>query len=206
MRRLSLIFFFALATLSRADPLPPLTASDPAWSDLVALFADRPDAAADFSEKRFFPFRRTPLELSGVSRYSTTRGLSLDYTTPEKRTVILDSQGMLMRQRDGEADAPGDPRATAANAALIHVLRFDLTALALNFDLFGQRDGEAWTLAVVPRAPDLRQAVSDIVVTGQSAEVRRIVIRRSAKQYVEITVGAARLAPFTPEELKRFFR
>lgn len=206
MRRLTLLFLLTLLPVAGAEPLPLIVPDAPAWTELAATFASRPDASAEFTEKRFFPFRKAPLELSGVSRVSTARGLSLDYTAPEKRTVILDVQGMLVRQADGESAAPADPRASAANAALVHILRFDLAALARNFDLFGRRDGATWALTLVPRAEDLRRVVAEIAVTGEATDVRHIVIRRSAKQYVEITIGVARPAPFTAEELQRFFR
>lgn len=206
MRCLPLFLLLTLATLARAASLPPLAPNDPAWSDLVAAFASQPDATAEFSEKRFFPFRKAPLELSGHSRVSRSHGLSLDYLAPEKRTVIFDEQGMLVRQADGESPAPSDPRAAAANLALVQVLRFDLAALATTFELTGQRDGSAWTITLAPRRAEVRRAVAEIVVSGEATQVRRIVIRRSAKQYVEIAVGVARPTPFTPAELQRFFR
>ncbi len=202
----ALLLVLSFASFLPAATPPRLAPDDPAWSDLALGFSTKPDATADFSEQRFFPFRKTPLALTGVSRVSATRGLSLDYLTPEKRTVILDLQGVLVRQPDGDTPAPSDPRALAANRALVHVLRFDLAALATDFELFGERTAPAWTLTLVPRTADLRRTLAEIVVTGEATEVRRIVIRRSAKQSVEITVGPARPTPFTADELKRFFR
>lgn len=204
---------FLLCGLARAaepdaliDPANRISPDDPAWKDLAATFAHQPEATADFSEQRFFPFKKTPVELKGESRVSVARGLSLHYTAPEERTVILDAQGVLVRDARGETAAPSDPRAAAANAALVQVLRFDLSALAETFDLFGQREGAAWTLVVVPRAADLRRAVGQIVIAGDTAAVHRIELRRSAKQYVAILIGPPRPAPFTTEELKRYFR
>ena len=120
--------------------------------------------------------------------------------------MILDDQGMLVRQGAGENAAPSDPRAGAANAALVQVLRFDLSALAANFEIFGRRNDHGWMLALVPRATDLRHAVAEIDIAGEAAEVHRITIRRTPQQYVEILVGPARPTPFTAEELKRYFR
>lgn len=214
MKRLSfLCLALLLAALSRAaeaealtEPANRIAPGDPAWRDLAAAFARRPDATADFSEQRFFPFKKTPVELKGESRVSATRGLSLHYTAPEERTVILDPQGVLVRDSRGENAAPADPRAAAANAALVQVLRFDLPALAESFELFGQREGAAWKLAFVPRAADLRRSVGLIFVAGDADAVQRIEIRRSAKQSVAIVIGPPRPAPFTADELKRFFR
>ncbi len=213
MNRLPLLLVWLFATFARAaepaaltTPAFRLTPGDPAWADLVATFARRPDGIADFSEQRFFPFKKTPVELRGVSRVSATRGLSLHYTAPEERIVILDALGVLVRDARGESAAPADPRAAAANAALVQVLRFDLPALAETFELFGRRDGAAWELAFVPRAADLRRTVGQISVAGSADAVHRIEIRRSAKQSVTILIGPPRATPFTAEELTRFFR
>jgi hypothetical protein len=208
-----LFLLWALVSLTRAaesetltDPAYRLAPDDPAWRDLAATFAHQPDATAQFSEQRFFPFKKAPVELKGESRVSATRGLSLHYTAPEERTVILDAQGVLVRDARGENAAPADPRAAAANAALVQVLRFDFVALAEHFELFGQREGAAWKLAFVPRAADLRRAVGMIIIAGDADVLNRIEIRRSPKQYVAIQIGPPRAAPFTADELQRFFR
>jgi hypothetical protein len=212
--RLWLLFVWMVASLARAaaeadaltDPANRIAPGDPAWKDLVASFARRPDATAQFSEQRFFPFKKTPVELKGEARVSATRGLSLHYTAPEERTVILDAQGVLVRDARGENAAPADPRAAAANAALVQVLRFDFVALDEHFELFGQRTGTSWKLAFVPRAADLRRGVGQIIIAGDSEVLNRIEIRRSPKQYVAIQIDPARAAPFTADELRRYFR
>ena len=213
MVRLSLFLILALAAQPAAaaadeltDPAHRLAPNDPAWNDVTAAFAQKPDATAAFSEQRFFPFKKEPVELTGEVRIASARGLSLHYLKPEERTVIFDGQGTLLREAGGESAPPSDPRANFANAALVQVLRFDLAALAGSFEVFGQRDGKAWTLALVPRAEELRRAVSEIIVAGEAAEVHRIAIRRTPKQSIEILVGPAKPTPFTPAELKRFFR
>jgi len=190
--------------LNPAHRLPPAA---PAWQDLSEAFAHSPDATADFTERRFFPFKKEPVELKGEVRVSTTRGLSLHYTAPEERTVILDQQGVLIRAPAGEKAPPADPRAAVANEALRHILRFDFAALEKDFELYGQRDGEAWTLALVARTETLRRSVGRITVTGMAVTIGHIELRRTAKQAIEIVIAPPRsLAPFTAEELKRFFR
>ena len=213
MVRISLLVFLGLISTTRAaehgalvDPANRLAPNDPTWSDLAAAFARNPDGTAEFSEQRFFPFKKTPAELKGEVRLSTKRGLSLHYTSPDDHTVVIDDQGMLLRQPNGETSTPPDPRAAAANAALVQVLRFDLAGLSASFEIFGRRDGPIWALALIPRAEDMRRVIGEIDVAGEKAAVQRITIRRTAKQYIEILVGPPRLAPFTADESKRFFR
>ena len=192
-----------LAVEPPVQPAPAVTA----WSDLTEAFAHQPDIAADFTERRYFRFKSEPVGLQGEVRVSATRGLSLHYIAPEERTVILDDQGVLIRAAAGEKAPPADPRATATNAALRHILRFDLPALEKDFELFGQRDGPAWFLELLPRTDALRRSIGKITVAGEAATIRRIELRRTAKQSVEILIAAPRPpAVFTPEELHKFFR
>ncbi len=196
---------------AEADPLVNpahrLSPAAPAWSDLTEAFAHHSDIVADFTERRFFPFKKEPVGLKGEVRVSAERGLSLHYTLPEDRTVILDAQGVLIRAAAGEKTPPADPRAAAANEALRHILHFDLAALEPAFELYGQREGAGWTLVLVPRTDTVRRSVGRITVTGLSATIRLIEIRRTAKQAIEILIEPPRsTAVFTTEELKRFFR
>lgn len=209
---LALLLLCAVPTpAAEPDPLVnpenKLAPAAPAWSDLVAAFAQQPDTTADFTERRQFPFKKEPVELAGVVRVSTARGLSLHYTAPDERTVILDDQGMLIRARAGEKAPPADPRATAANEALRHILRFEFAALEKDFDLYGRREGPDWTLALVPRTKDLQRSIGRITVGGEAAAIRRIELRRSAKQVIEIVIAPPRPpAAFTAEELRIYFR
>lgn len=197
----------AAAKEAPTDPAPRLILAAPEWSDLTAAFARHPDITADFTEQRYFPFKKKPVELQGEVRVSAARGLSLHYTAPEVRTVILDEQGVLIRAAAGEKAPPADPRAAAANNALRHVLRFDLAALEPDFELYGQRDGDGWTLQLVPRTDTLRRSVGRITVTGLAATIRHIEIRRTAKQAVVILIDPpCSVAAFTDAELKTFFR
>lgn len=211
----SLALLFMCVVAGRAVETDPLVNPEhriapaaPAWSDLIDAFARHPDTLADFSERRFFSFKKDPIELKGEVRVSAVRGLSLHYTAPEKRTVILDEQGVLIRAVAGEKAPPADPRAAAANSALLNILRFDFVALEKDFELYGRREGGAWTLVLVPRTDTLRRSVGRITAAGEGATIRRIEIRRTAKQAILIFIEPPKLpaVAFTADELKQFFR
>jgi len=210
----SLVLLTVFGVLGRAadsdpllNPAHRLAPAAPAWSDLIDAFAHNPDIAADFTERRFFSFKKEPVDLKGEVRVSVARGLSLHYTAPEERTVILDAHGVLIRAAAGDNGPPADPRAAAANDALLHILRFDFGVLEKDFELYGQRNGAAWTIALVPRTESQRRTIGRITVSGETATVRQIELRRSARQRIEISIDPPRpAAVFTAEELKRFFR
>ena len=73
---------------------------------------------------------------------------------------------------------------------------------------YGERTGSAWTLALVPRADALRRTLRQVTVAGESAAVRRIELRRSPTQRVEILIEPPRAqgVAFSADEVRRFFR
>ncbi len=206
-----LLLGFGFAGASEPNPLVnaahQLAPASPAWRDLVETFSHQSDVTTDFVEQRFFAFRKQPVTLKGEVRVSGAHGLSLHYTEPDERTIILDAQGLLLRAAAGEKTPPPDPRARAVNDALLHILRFDFPALEKDFALYGERDGPKWTLVLTARTDLLRRAIGEITVAGEAGAVYRIELRHSAKQYIEILMAAPRSrAAFTSEELKRYFR
>ncbi len=200
----------ALQAADEASLIAPehrLVPETPAWRELGERFQRRGDVVADFEEQRHFPFRAEPVVLRGEVRVSAQRGLSLHYTAPQERTVIIDADGMLLREATGGNSAPPDPRANLANAALLHVLNLDFSALVAGYELYGRIDGETWSLGLVPRDPAVRRAIGNILVSGAGESVRRIELRRSARQHIDIAIDAPRATPaFTGEEAARFFR
>jgi hypothetical protein len=211
--RAPLLFLFWLCAAVWAAAAPVaigpenrLMPDAPAWRDLAAGFAAQADTRATFEERRHFPFRREPVVLGGDVRVSRARGLSLHYTRPEARTVILDDHGVLVRGADGREARP-DPRAEVGQRALLLVLRMDFAGLEKDFEVYGRRDGEAWALALMPRDADVRRSLGTIHVTGAGTAVRTLELRRSARQHIDIAMSAVETAvPFTADEVKRFFR
>jgi outer membrane lipoprotein-sorting protein len=180
---------------------------DPAaWSDLTQAFAQRPDTTAEFTERRFFPFKNEPAVLKGEARVSRQRGLSLDYLSPDQRTVIVDDAGLALREKGKTTVPTADERTAAINRAMLNILHFDFPALLAEFELSGERTATTWSLTLVPRSAAVQQAFRRIIVSGESAVVKRIELRRSQKQYIEILLSEARPpAAFTPEEVARYF-
>jgi hypothetical protein len=210
---LGVVALACIAAAHAEDPPPliieanRLAVDAPDWRDLAEKFSRQPDITADFEERRVFPFRKEPVVLEGEVRVSRNHGLSLHYTAPEERTMILDDRGMLLRDAAGAKAPPPDPRATAANEALLLVLRFDFAGLEKKFDLYGRREGDVWSLGLVARDATVRKAIGDIHVGGEGATVRRIELRRSAKQHIDIVIAAPRgTTAFSEEEVKRYFR
>src|SRR5688500_1399471 len=69
--------------------------SDPAWRELFATLASNKTRQSSFEERRYFPFRKTPVVLHGEIRIVPELGLSLRYVQPEPRVMIVDRKGLL---------------------------------------------------------------------------------------------------------------
>lgn len=183
-------------------------AHDPAWRELFARLGPNKTRQSTFEERRYFPFRKTPVVLKGEIRIVPELGLSLRYLEPEPRVLIVDGKGLLMRDDEGrERAAPPDSRAQAATSAMVHVLRFDLDALQRDFAVHGRREGETWSLAFVPRDPAFANLLGNLTVSGEGATLRRIEMIKSPTQRIEINIhDTVEDVLFTGDTIKRFFR
>lgn len=201
------VAFAAEEPAALVSPAHRLAADDPAWRELAAGLRGLGAVTADFTENRYFPFKRTTTVLPGEARVSAEHGLSLHYLGPPEQVVIMDDRGMVVRAAGKDTVPPADAQTAAANTALRHVMRLDLRPLEKDFELYGDRTGAAWKLALVPKDDALRRTLGQISIEGEGAAVRRIELRRSLTQRVEILIAAPRPpAAFTADELKRFFR
>lgn len=208
MKRCLLVGVFSWLLLApvRAAPAGDLR-GDPAWREIFQRLAPVRNRECAFQERRYFPFRRKPIELSGLVRLAPGRGLSLDYLAPEARLVIIDREGVLLREAGGQRAAPADRRVQAATGAMAAVLRFDPDELARDFTWQGARAGDAWRLTLQPRDPSLGGSLGEILVSGTAGRLAEIDLIRSADQRIEIVLGPpADGVVFTAEELARYFR
>jgi hypothetical protein len=182
--------------------------NDASWQPLLTELKAKPPLKATFTERRYFPFRKDATQLTGEIRLDPARGLSLHYITPDDRLMVVDARGGFMADERGRRrELPNDPRASAATTALLNVLRFDLPALAKNFDIYAARDESAWRFTFVPRPGPLAGVLQPIIITGENALLKTIEMRKADSQRVEIQIGETHTGiTFDEAELKRFFR
>lgn len=213
MKRFLIIFFFAaLALHAGAVPEmgPQLVAgkNDAEWLPLFSELGARRAVSSEFTEHRWFPFKKIPVVLKGVMRLSPDLGMSLGYVEPEKRIIVIDSRGLLLRDADGrQREIPVDPNSPAATTALLPILNFDWQKLDQAFQVFAAREGSDWRLDFVPRDAQLANTLGRITALGTGNMMRQLEFRRSAMQRVEIFIGETRQGvEFTADEKKAFFR
>lgn len=197
---LLLVLILPASSLLAADPQPVAT-DDPAWKPLFTALAAKGPVFASFTESRWSKLRKTPVVLAGEMRLSPDHGLSLRYTQPSERLMVIDARGILLRDAAGRTREITDN----ANTVLLPVLRFDLPALTRLFDLRGTRDDTAWRVEFIPR--DAVTTLKTLVVTGSGEAVTGLEFSPAASQRIEIAITGTRTGvPFTADELTRFFR
>jgi Outer membrane lipoprotein carrier protein LolA-like len=217
--------FLAASSVARAEPALPTLGAPPEnlftdayrlnavqpgepWDKLLTELRGKTNIAATFTENRYLPFKKIPVVFEGEIRLSKEKGLSLHYTSPDSRTMVVDDRGLLMRDGSGRTrEVPADPRALAATGTLLHVMRFDLAELSKAFDVYAAGDTGNWHFGFDPKDDAVAHSLNRLVVSGQKDQVRRIVIRKSALQSVEIIIHETREGvAFTEDELKQYFR
>ncbi len=185
-----------------------LRAEDTDWAPLFTRLQANTPLLSTFDEARHYPFRLVPVKLTGELRFDSVHGLSLHYLTPEVMTLIVDKNGLLMRDNHGrERTAPPDHRAQGTANALLQLMGFNLTELEKTFRLEGNPAGDPWTLRLTPIDPELTESLGIITVTGHDDRVATIVMEKSPDRHIDITVTTATPhAVFSVEDLKRYFR
>lgn len=182
--------------------------NDQAWRPLFSALAEKTPLVSTFAEHRWFPFRNRPVDLTGELRFSREHGLSLHYSEPEPRTMIVDEAGILLRDDRGRSRAvPSHHRTAAASIALLSVLRSDLDALLDAFEVRAIREDDDWRFDFAPRTTGQNDVVDHITVWGHATTVQRLEIRRASNQRVEIDINETTTrATFTAQELEVYFR
>lgn len=197
-----------LAATGRAQEATDFPASP--WAE---AFQTADAIHATFREERHLAIRRTPLELSGEMRFQTGLGLSLHYQSPEERTVIVDDEGVLLRDARGRSRrAPLKSEAAASAAVLLKVLRFDLSALAENFFIVATPrtpppEAAPWSIRFEPTEKAAAKGIAALLVSGHGREINRIVLGPGTTEEIVITILSVDRQPAFPAEVTRaFFR
>ncbi len=210
--RAIIVMLALVATAGRAAEqgalLAPGGPGEAEWKPLIDALAAKGTVVALFTERRFFPFRRQPMVLKGVLRISPERGLSLQYIEPEESVLVADAQGLLLKERGGRTrELPSGSREAGAISSLLPIMRFDLPELYPKFTVHAYRSGADWRFEFTPRDAEGASALGAITVAGADTDVHRLEFKRSSSQRVEIDVSDARTgAPFSPADMKQFFR
>lgn len=178
------------------------------WQERVSGMKTEGGLWSSFVEQRWFGFRKKPVELSGVLRYSPQLGLSLSYEGGDARTVILDTVGILLRDGRGrERKAPDKAEVSGLVRSMLALMTLDLDVLAKDFELRAKQEGAVWHLELRPREGKETGGFTAFNVQGAEAGITRLVFWRGERNRIEIQIGETRRGlVFEGPEKERYFR
>lgn len=209
---LFLLLWPAIATAAETETAPPVELvagqDHSQWRPLFEALEAQAPIFSTFTEKRWFPFRKSAIELTGELRFSRERGLSLRYLTPKERMMIADETGVVLRDSRGRSRAvTSEPRSGSPETALLAILRFDLDELLELYEIQVAGDSGGWNLVFTPRDEEVRKSIGRITASGSETTLTALEFRRSESQRVGIAIGETKTrVTFTPEEIEKFFR
>lgn len=182
----------------------PIAADAPALQTL-ANSLQQPLIRASYQQSRQLRLLKRPLLSSGEMVIVPGQALLLSQQQPLAQRLLL-MPGQIAEIGD---DGSRQPLAAGEGAVmeqlapvLIAMLSGDWPTLAQEFDLFFQPAAadQPWQLGLHPKADWLRQALGEIVLSGQANAVERVTIRAGAGDLTDMVLTPLAATPLTAEE------
>jgi hypothetical protein len=178
------------------------------WNRVFDGLSARRNIRSEFTELRHSGFRSKPVPVKGVMRFSPEHGVSIEHTDGVDVTVTLITAKGLFRREDGRFDpVVHDVPAARAPRLLYPVFNFDRKSVAANFTAEGElRGGDAWTMTLRPRDPDVAGTVTRVELAGTGDRIGRIVIVRDERTRIEIIIRTSEFPEkFEAPEVSAYF-
>ncbi len=187
---------------TNAEQLKQITA--PAAREL----AKTPVLRGNFVQRKYLSGIPKPLKSSGSYVVSREQGIWWHTQLPFDSEFILTPGSMV--QLDGgkiaaRLSAEQQPGLRVVGDVFFSIFSLDPSALAGNFELFGQRgERDAWIMGLRPRSSALRNVMSETVITG-ATRVDKVEFWDAHGDRTEITLSSSGNAtPLTAEEAALF--
>ena len=205
------VLFLALTLALHAAAEEDWTRLDPEalpdeWADFQRQLAERRWVEAELVEERYFPFRFRPVELTGTVWYGREEGLTLNYREPREEVIRIDENGVRVIESDGRRRSRQIPeQGREVPVALLSMFRLDFAELEKVFAIHGRLDGDSWALRFTPHDKDAAP-VERMELAGEQDEIHRIVIERTSRRRIELTLSNAEFpSDLGDEEHERAF-
>ncbi len=175
----------ALALLAAAA-VPTLHAQ-PAFDlpQLMRLLAEVRAGEATFTEQRHSSLLDRPVESSGRLSFQAPDRFVRETLKPRSESIAVDGNTIVMRQgsRSRTLQLDSVPEAAVIVEAVRGTLTGNREAIERHFEAQVSGAPAKWTLLLAPRAPRLRELVTQIAVTGERTALREITISMTGGDY-----------------------
>lgn len=177
-------------------------------SALRAISEVSPMRQITFLEKRYFPFRKRPVEMGGVLRIWEDRGVSIVY--PEKGTgVVADGEGVLLRKfsKDGTFRQKNAGMGESDTFDLLKAaFEFDVDSLEEAFTIDWQLEDGKWSILLTPRSTEV-QKIERLTISGRELQISKIEMIFAEQRRIEIyPAEEVSVEAFTEDEMRMYFR
>lgn len=159
------------------------------WAEFYEKIRSRPWVEADFVERRYFSFRRGPVPLTGTVWFGREEGLTLAYRMPRVETMRIDEDGIrLLRENKADRSPRIPEEGRRIPDILLALFRFDLDRIEENFEVRGRREGDTWSLRLIPHDPD-GAPIQQVEIGGTGSDVKRIEIEQERSRRIELELS-----------------
>lgn len=156
-------------------------AEDFGLDTLLPILAQNSGGRARFSERKFISLLDKPVESSGELVYAKPDHLEKITLKPQAERLTLDN-GILSIESKGQKksmEMKEYPELAIFIESLRGTLAGDRAALERIYRLYLGGSVTHWTLLLLPSSPEMSAIISQIKITGESAQLRGIEIQQA---------------------------
>ena len=178
----AVLFIFATFNCTAAEALTPEIL-------IERLKCNRPPEtmAVEFLETRHYQLKKVDLQFRGTMRLHPDHGISIEYTDPTNRIIILNPSGLRIRQPGETTDKLAPEEATAVVSVFMDLLQLNESRLKEQFSMKTKSsEDEAWVLELSPIQSELKRILQFIDLEGSDAVPTAIVLHRGRNRWQRI--------------------
>jgi len=196
--------------LAAVGMMAPTSADEATPAGILARLqsSDHPrNMSIPFREIRHFQLKKTDMVFTGIMRLHPGYGISIEYTEPTQRIIILTPLGLKIRQPDENVDRMAPDEANTIAGVFLDLLQLDTERLNEQFtvEIRFWKDPE-WTLELMPKTGELRRYFTVIDLEGSDDTLESIYLQNGHSRWkrIEFLRVPQEWNP-TEQELKTYF-
>ncbi|WP_321784262.1 outer membrane lipoprotein carrier protein LolA [Paraburkholderia sp. J94] len=139
-------------------------------SQIAARLAQTKGVRSHFTQTQTLAALKTPLVSTGSLLFFRDRGVIWQIDRPYKKTWVMSDSGMTVLDATGQRVANGGAQGARGAAEIAKMMRAmlggDLSGLYTQFDVQARGTPARWQMRLVPRQPQIAQALRGIEMDG----------------------------------------
>ncbi|MFT0170783.1 outer membrane lipoprotein carrier protein LolA [Paraburkholderia mimosarum] len=198
----------ARAATAPANLSTSANASDAALVSQIASRLAANGVRAHFTQTQTLAAMKAPLVSTGSLLFFRERGVIWQIETPYKKTWIMRDSGVTVIDAAGQRIQNGSAQGARGAAEIAKMMRAmlagDLSALYTQFDVTARGTASQWQMRLVPRQPQIAQALRGIEMEGGDfLHGLRITFANGDVTQYDFS-GSAQVSELTPADQKLF--